>query len=1202
MDCPEARKSWSFHMQFNLSALLKRLALLFCVLLCCGSASNSWADTNDTAVVPTPAPSLNRLLAMRSSLPSLTLRVARTVPAGQQRERPENLVLKLISDEYLRRIAQHLDMNIVYVDVPSPQAAMNALIEHKVDLLTRATGFEKQNPNLQLTLPYLPVKPIIVGRAQDQSQPLDLSDVQILVLDEYLPSESVKAAYPKAKVSTVSDTVKAFELLASGQADAFIGDQFRANLYLHMRTDLQLQNKFAAHLPQTGFAFAVRNNEPVLLSLLNHALRSIPDAEKAAIKKQASHEQFPYFFTESYILKPDEQEWLRKHKQINVLAEDTPAYLYRSSDGHWAGLSVKLLEVLEEIYGLKANIIGSQSLDDDLRQLANGSADLVSRSYGISEKDANFTLAYGTRNWTFLIRDGDSSPSSLEAMEGRKLALSRDHPLYQQLRLRYPNIRLVGTENFRHSMSLILSRKVDATLVTTASAQNHPEPGLQYGLSIKATPTPHQFAVAPGSRELQSIINKLLDAMSRNPQSDIQVIAENPGNTLWKKIAANAWQVGLAVVLVLGLSMLWNWRLKIQVRQRISAQTLLQDKLAFQFSLFNGLPTPLYVCDLKGRLSACNRAYEDFFAITQEQAQGYLPTEQSSLPPAFAQTLQDEHQQLLIDHQPRFLDTSLVVNAQEYCVYLWLVPFYNARGQLQGSLGGWLDITTRKQLEIKLLEAKQAAQNANAAKSEFLASMSHELRTPLNAMVGLLELETTGHTKASHNLRIAQQSATAMIDLIGNILDLDKIESGQMQLAPQFTALEVLLSNSLSLFAAQAQEKQLNLQLDFQADGQRLYWLDSLRLQQIIHNLLNNALRFTEHGSVRLHVHETTLHEGASLLRLSVCDTGIGIPRDLQPQIFEPYRQATAQTVHCYGGSGLGLTICKQLTELMGGRIWLQSEPGEGCSVHVELTLGWQLSAEQITEPSHCDEQPMRQLRVLVVDDVSTNGLVLSLQLARLGHKAEHVCSGEQALLALQEKPFDVLISDCNMPGMDGYALTRAVREEEQRQDAFPRLIIGYTANALSNEATQCYEAGMDDLMIKPVTLARLREALSALASEEDDEQEPSYNLSHLQEVEQDNPQLRQRILSELVSNLRYELEALRGQTLADSPDAIEAVSHRLSGLACMVDAGELAAACHTLRQTSGQDTSVIQPAQDALLAVLQRLFTEAERELASLA
>lgn len=357
---------------------------------------------------------------------------------------------------------------------------------------------------------------------------------------------------------------------------------------------------------------------------------------------------------------------------------------------------------------------------------------------------------------------------------------------------------------------------------------------------------------------------------------------------------------------------------------------------------------------------------------------------------------------------------------------------YNARGELEGLLGGWLDISERKQLELKLRESKQIAQKASAAKSEFLATMSHELRTPLNALVGLLELEASAEPTPSMNLRVAQQSAMSMIDLIGNILDLDKIESGLMQLTPAPTALQPLLSSSLRLFAAQAHEKHLELSLDYCAAPQRMHHLDALRLQQIVHNLISNALKFTHSGAIRIWVQESDTGPDTSLLKLTVSDSGIGIPQEQQAEIFEPYRQAHASIAHLYGGSGLGLSICHQLVQLMGGRIWLDSQPGQGCAVSLELPLTWQAVSPPSAKRRAPTAQASRALHVLVVDDVSTNGLVMALQLERLGHQAAHVCSGAEALLALQLESYDVLISDCNMPDMDGYELTRTVRTAEK--------------------------------------------------------------------------------------------------------------------------------------------------------------------------
>ncbi|RBJ82437.1 response regulator [Pseudomonas sp. MWU12-2534b] len=1148
-------------------------------------------------------PSLARLLDMRSALPHKVLRVATIVPPERPLESAGNQVLKVISDEYLKLIGKQLGLRFEYVELASPQEAIRALLEHRIDLLPRAAALEAQSPGLSLSRPYLNNQPIIVGRINDKSLPPDLEDKRVLVLDNYLDLKTVRKTYPRADVSGVHTTALALEQLAGKQADAFISDRFRTTLYMQARPDLRLHSKFYPQLPDAGFAFAVRREDATLRALIDYVLNAIPEEHKRRIQNQSSQEPFPFAPTESFSLTPGELNWLTAHRQINLLAEEAPPYIYRNAEGQWAGLSIDILRTLANSFRLQLNILPSRSRADDLEQLATGSADLTTRDLGLPDNARGIGLSqsYGTRNWAFVVRHGDSSPSSLDAMLGRHLALPRNHPLLEHLKQRYPDIHLVLTEDHRQALNLVLQRQVDATLDTPVGTEALSGSGLQFGLAFDALPTPHRFAAAPGSRELLSVLDKLLDSMARNPQSDIQLIAEQQSSTaLWSWVVEQAWHVGVVILIIFVLSLIWNWRLKIQVRETICVQTRLQDKLAFQFSLLNGLPTPLYVCDLDGRLSTCNRAYEEFFATSQEQVEGRLPTEQPNMPREFAEVLQEEHQLLLANHRPRFLDTSLWIKEQQYCLYQWLVPFYNARGVLQGLLGGWLDISERKNLELKLREAKQIAQKASAAKSEFLASMSHELRTPLNALVGLLELETSASQTPSHNLRVAQQSATSMIDLIGNILDLDKIESGLMQLAPHPTALEPLLANGLGLFAVQAREKRLQLNFDYQASRNRLYWVDSLRLQQILHNLLSNALKFTDRGHIQVTLRETHVRDDSSLLTLSVRDTGIGIPLANQAGIFEPYRQATARTAHLYGGSGLGLSICHQLVQLMGGRIWLESEPGQGCCIHVELPVSWQTANVEVAEQPEVPPITGKALRVLVVDDVSTNGLVLTLQLERIGHVAEHVSSGEEALQLLRHRHYDALISDCNMPGMDGYSLARAVREAEQQSGAKPRLIVGYTASALSNEATQCSNAGMNDLMIKPVTLARLQEVLGSHTGA-GEERVRAFDIDHLKDLGENSPTLHRRILNELTKNLQQEIAELRTCVLANTPHLINDLTHRLSGVACLINAQDMARTCEALRKVDTGHAPSVRNCQQALLNAMEQVYAEARQQLASL-
>ncbi|KQB31020.1 MULTISPECIES: ATP-binding protein [Pseudomonas aeruginosa group] len=1177
--------------------LLARLAL--CIL-----ASLPWQAPQASAAAQAQPASLAQLLRMRQNLPERPLRVAQVAhPPGQQ-ESNGSRILNGISDDYLQLIGDFLALPLERITYPSVEASFAGLRNGEVDLLPRASDFERHLPGLIFSHPYLNSTPIIIGRSDDQSLPPDLQGKRVLLLNHYLHPDTVRQAYPGAILESVRGTAAGLQRLVEGGADAFLGDKTRANRYMLQRPDLKLQNKFAANLPSEGFAFAALASRRDLVTLVDHVLETTPDTRKHEFLQRWTPSRQLFAPTDAFALSHGEREWLKKKQPLRLIAQSAPPYFFRNSHGQWDGLGLDVLRYLSDAYELPLEILDAQSPAQDQRRLERGEALLASSIPPTPERRRRlaFSMPFGVQDWAFVIRRHASSPSSLEAMAGRRLAIADNHPLRDYLENRYPRIDLVLTASGHESFSLVESGEVDATL---QSIHNNPrwlqEHGLRQGEHIEATPTPQVFALAPGHGELLGILDKLLGNLAQDGDagSGLRLMASGAqDDNLWQHLPEGFWHALLLAAVIILLSLLWNWRLKKQVQQRRIAQNQLRDQLAFQFSLLNGLPTPLYVRDLEGRLSTCNRAYEQFFASSLEEMRGTTPSEQGICPPSLARTLEFEYGELLQHRQPRYLDCCIEVAGEAHQIYQWLVPFYNARGKLQGLLGGWIDISERKRLETQLRDARQAAMAASAAKGQFLASMSHELRTPLNALVGLLELE--GQRAPSENLRIAQRSASSMIDLIGNILDLDKIESGQMQLAPQPTDLGSLLSDSLELFVAQARQRNLALELDCSLPAQRRYRVDPLRLRQVLYNLLSNALKFTEAGRVRLSVAEHPQEDGRSLLAFRVSDTGIGIPRELQPRLLEPYRQAHADTALRYGGSGLGLSICSQLVQLMGARLWLDSEPGQGCAAGFELSLEWLVAGDAPLSAAPAGSEATGALKVLIVDDVSTNGLVLRQQLAKLGHDATFVCSGEDALDAWERERYDLLISDCNMPGMDGYDLTRCIRERDRQRGLPRRLVIGYSASALAGEAERCRDAGMDELMIKPVTLGRLREVLAGVQparAVEASREAPGagFDLGHVQDLAGADPDLLNRLLVELRGNLREEQRSLRQPVAAT---AVDQLVHRLSGLACTIDAPGLIRACLDLEGAVQHGEAALQRQQAQLLAVIGDLLADVERQL----
>ncbi|WP_271409319.1 ATP-binding protein [Pseudomonas sp. Q1-7] len=1152
-------------------------------------------------------PTLAELVDMRQALPAHPLRVSQILPSPTIPASRGNDGLDGITRDYLDVISDFLDLPLEEVPYTSVEDAIEGLRTGEIDILTRATGFELDQPGLAGSLPYLDNEPIIVGRGDDNSLSPDLNGKRVALLDHYASLGAARHAFPHAEVETVRSTAEGLRRLAEGRVDAFIGDTLRAGFEMRAHPHLGLQNKFAANLPSPGFAFATRDDNRTLLALIDHVLATTPPERRDAIRDRWTRSGGLFAPTGPFALTPRERDWLARHDSLTLIAQELPPYLYRTRDGQWTGLSVNILRSLTDAFALRLDILDSQSPALDREWLEQDRAQVATSllADAVAWRGMATTDPFSVQSWTFIVREQASSPSSLEAMHGRRLVLPGNHPLRAYVEQRYPDIELVHTDTIEESLQLLANGRADASLATPQGADRHrrwlSSHGLRAGQRIEAMPQPQMFVISPGSPELLGILNKLQNSLELPGETGnrLRLLADTRHErSLWDSLPGWFWQSALLVLVIAGLSMLWNWRLRHQVRQRRIAQNQLSDQLAFQFSLLNGLPTPLYVRDLEGRLSTCNRAYEQFFGSSLEELRGTTPLEQGMEPHSQALELQQAYACLLEDRQPRFLDCCIEVRGQRHDLYQWLVPFYSARGKLQGLLGGWIDISDRKQLEDQLREARQTALEASAAKGKFLATMSHELRTPLNALVGLLELETAGPGRTSENLRIAQQSAHSMIDLIGNILDLDKIETGQMQLAPQPTSLEPLLRGSLELFAAQAREKGLALELDYPLATDRRYRLDPLKLRQVLHNLLGNALKFTARGHVTLGVTERETEPGQSLLTFQVSDSGIGIPRDIQPRIFEPYLQAHAEVAHLYGGSGLGLNICHRLVELMGGRIWLDSDPGQGCRVSFEIPL--EQAPDDAAQPALTEQRATpaaSALKVLIVDDVSTNGLVLQQQLASLGHQGTFVCSGEAALQAWEDGDFDVLISDCNMPGMDGYALARAVRAQERTQGLEPRRIIGYTASALADEAARCHAAGMDELMIKPVTLARLDEVLGDAPLPQ--AAAAGFDLSHLEGLQGADPALLARLLGELRGNLLQERNSLLAPLPVNNPQAIGQRVHRLGGLACTIDAPGLMRACTDLQVAMEQGPAALHEQQARLLDTLDGLLRDIEARLA---
>lgn len=592
-----------------------------------------------------------------------------------------------------------------------------------------------------------------------------------------------------------------------------------------------------------------------------------------------------------------------------------------------------------------------------------------------------------------------------------------------------------------------------------------------------------------------------------------------------------------------------------QISQTYGQRAAEQDRLQ---AVLDNVADAIITFDEHGRIEWFNRAAEQMFGYTAVEVIGaHL---ELLLPDPHLYQVEQEALALQTDKQHAdIVSIRNEIAGQRQDGRLFPLDFTISQMLVQGErqfIAIARDITTRKEAEMAILAAKEAAEAANQAKTQFLANTSHEIRTPLNAIVGLtsLLLDTELTSDQQTFVEIARRSSHTLLTILNDILDLSRIEARQLSLELRPYHLPNGVNEVLNLLKTNADEKELQLSATFAPDMPQVFIGDGDRLRQVLLNLVSNAIKFTHAGSIQVRVDGRYLDAATYEIHLSVQDTGIGLPPDYTEWLFQPFHRGHAGRSRRYSGAGLGLTISQRLVELMGGRIWAESESGKGSTFHVTIpspiTEQPPPTAPRWERVRPFDPDMARQLplRILVAEDNLTNQKVMAWMLEHLGYRPDVAANGLEVLAALKRQHYDVILMDLHMPEMDGRTATQTIRATlpPEKQP----WIIAVTADVL-HESRQDYVAdGLNDFLSKPLQAEMLITALCRFPTAQVDSAAQTWPVDRVtlnQVTGGDNARLAE-LMHIFQSESDHLLAQLQTAVAADDLETARQMAHALKG------------------------------------------------------
>lgn len=1107
--------------------------------------------------------------------------------------------VKGLMADYLSIIASSLGLNVEVRAYPNAASALQALRAGEVDMLGLGSSYEARLPGLVLSQPYSVNQPVLVGRDDGMAGRLLMARSKLATVEGYAPVEELRSRFPDVQLQPYASVRQALHAVEYKHADWAVCDAVSAAYQMGLGELPNLRMRPLTGLLEPGYSFVLRADDAFLLKLFNRVLAQIPQVTQADILANwGGNARFDSLHGTPY--SPEQVQWLATRPEVRVAVNGTlPPYSFFDDDGNFSGLVADLLHEIGLRSGLRFKVIERSTTAESAQMLRDGEAEMspvVLLTPDLQTVSA-YTEPLATSSFALIGLRG-SSASSLADPQIQRVSLTRGSPIIDWLHQQYPHLQIHEADNPLDSLVAVANRDADTAVLLLPLARYLINQYFAQTLSVLTSLPEHQaglaFAVAPDQPLLLGIMEATFNQLE--PRMISLLLERWQGSRpaishIWGNYERRLQGVVIIATTLLGGLLIW---FVYAVYRRIQNRTE-QARQAFRGALLDGLPQPVVMRDVAGTFVLCNDAFYDVFGLQPADVIGRKWDEIKGLEDAQVNAQAHDYQTLLRENEPDMRQVELKIRGEVRSYRQWTVPHKDINGRSVGLLMGWIDMSKTERLLRQLHDMRDQAVQASEAKSRFLAVMSHEIRTPLNAIIGLLELTLArvdnGEPWDRPAIEVAYSSSSALMLLIGDILDLSKIESGKLVLEPHRNSPKEIVESVERVFQGVARQKGLYLVTDLQLACGSDAWVDGGRLKQVLSNLVSNAIKFTDRGGIRVSLNARQV-EAELQMKFIVEDSGIGISSENLQKLFQPFTQVHEQSSG-RGGTGLGLVICKQLVEMMQGDLQIASTPGRGTQITVTLNA-------PVLSPSSPDvrlpiSHKRSSLRVLLVDDHPANRLLLGQQLVFLGHSVAQAEDGQQGFALVKAEVFDVIITDCDMPVMDGYALTRATREDERHTGRSPSFIVGFTANAQESERQRCLAAGMDDCLFKPVSLDMLRNCLDrASTAPSPDGASPAlpapptpetaiFDLNMFNSLTGSDPHLARLLLDSLYTNNCQDLQRFDEHLSARRWFDLARVVHRVRGAARMVGAQVLIEAAKIYEEGLRQELTEQEATQRAI-------------------